>query len=318
MHCPRLIDLPAPLKGKTGWPWTEETPPSENPGDPNSWPRLTVVTPSFNQSGYIEETIRSVLLQGYPDLEYIVMDGGSTDGSVEIIRKYEKHLAYWTSEKDQGASDAIRKGFERATGSIFAYLNSDDLYVPGVIHDLVNRLQTTRADVVYGNAYWIDQEGRILAERRQTPFSRLAYLYGAADLQQPATFWTSRIYREAGGMDGSFHCAFDTDLFARFVAKGGKFSHLRRFVAKCRLHASQKTEVFFETSKRETATIRARYTAVPLRSFEGVLLRNFGRMRRLFWYLLQGDALWLLGRIPDRLLSRTGAATGAGPRSRWF
>jgi len=279
---------------------------------------VTVVTPSFNQGSFLEETIRSVLLQGYPNLEYIVMDGGSTDGSVDIIKKYEKYLAYWTSEKDAGAADAICKGFDRATGSILAYLNSDDVYLAGALHELVRRLQLTRSDVVYGNTYWIDEGGHVAAERRQTPFSRLAYLYGGADLQQPSTIWTSEIYRAVGGMNASFQCAFDTDLFARFVSKGGKFSHIRRFVSNSRLHSSQKTEVHYKTSKKETAEIRSRYTSFPVRSFAGIILRNFGRLQRTLWYVSQGDTVWLLSRIPDRLLSRTRAGTGAGPRSKWI
>src|SRR5881409_3781716 len=179
MRCPRLRELPPAPEGKTGWPWTEETFPEEADQTSSSPPSISIVTPSYNQATFLEETIRSVLLQGYPNLEYIVMDGGSTDGSVEIIRKYEKHLTYWTSQKDAGASDAIRKGFERATGSILAYLNSDDLYLPGAVHHLINRFKTAGADVVYGNTYWIDDRSRILAERRQTPFSRFAYLTAA-------------------------------------------------------------------------------------------------------------------------------------------
>src|SRR3989449_5524515 len=132
---------------KRGWPWMERQ--TETSAPEKNWPRISIVTPSYNQVAFLEETIRSVLLQGYPNLEYIVMDGGSSDGSLEIIKKYEKHLAYWTSQKDAGPSDAIRKGFERATGSLLAYLNSDDLYVPGAIHHLINRFKTAGADVVY-------------------------------------------------------------------------------------------------------------------------------------------------------------------------
>ena len=318
MHCPRLLELPQTLDGKNGWPWTEETLPAELEQISGSLPSISVVTPSYNQAAFLEETIRSVLLQGYPNLEYLVMDGGSSDGSVEIIKKYEKYLAYWTSQKDAGPSDAIRKGFEKATGSILAYLNSDDLYLPGTLHHLVNRLRTTGADVAYGNMYWIDDRNNILAERRQTPFSRLAYFYGGADLQQPATIWTAQIYRSVGGMDGSFQCAFDTDLFARFASKGAKFCHLRRFVASSRVHPAQKTEVLFDTSKTETDKIRSRYTAVPVRSIAGMLLRNFGRFQRMLWYVSQGDAVWLLSRIPDRVRSHTRASTGAGPRSKWI
>src|SRR5262245_50300660 len=114
MKCPAVAELPPPPSGKTGWPWTDETPPlpSTQP-DGSPWPRISIVTPSYNQSEFIEETIRSVLLQGYPDLEYIIIDGGSTDQSLDIIRKYARWLAYWISEKDRGQSHAINKGFER-------------------------------------------------------------------------------------------------------------------------------------------------------------------------------------------------------------
>ena len=318
MRCPRLLKLLPATEGKTGWPWTEETVPEEAEQISSSLPSISIVTPSYNQAAFLEETIRSVLLQGYPNLEYIVMDGGSTDGSLEIIKKYEKHLTYWTSQKDAGPADAIRKGFERAKGSILAYLNSDDLYRPGAIHCLINRLKTAGADVVYGNTYWIDDQSRILAERRQTPFSRFAYLYGGADLQQPATFWTQQIYRKVGGMDTSFICAFDTDLFARFASGGARFSHIRRFVACARMQQAQLTEVRFETTVEETNKIRGRHASVPVRSPAGSVLRIIGRMQRLAWYLLQGDALWLIGRIPDRLRARTRAATATGPRSKWF
>ena len=318
MRCPRLRELPPAPEGKTGWPWTEETFPEEADQTSSSPPSISIVTPSYNQAAFLEETIRSVLLQGYPNLEYIVMDGGSTDGSLDIIKKYEKHLTYWTSQKDAGPADAIRKGFERAKGSILAYLNSDDLYLPGAIHHLINRFKTAGADVVYGNTYWIDDRSRILAERRQTPFSRFAYLYGGADLQQPATFWTDQIYHKVGGMDTSFICAFDTDLFARFASTGARFSHIRSFVACARVQRAQSTEVLFETSVREINRIRGTHASVPVRSPAGSMLRIIGRIQRLAWYLLQGDALWLIGRIPDRLRARTRAATAAGPKSKWF
>src|SRR5579884_4008024 len=134
MRCPNLRDLPPAPPGKTGGP------------------KVTVVTPSFNQAEYLEETIRSVLLQGYSDLEYIIIDGGSSDASVAIIGKYEPYLAYWVSEKDHGAADAIGKGFQRATGSILAWLNSDDVYRPGALQKVAAAFAKNSAvEVVYGN-----------------------------------------------------------------------------------------------------------------------------------------------------------------------
>ena len=134
MRCPTHADLPPPPPGKTGWPWTTKPPrlPALQP-DGTPWPRISIVTPSYNQGQYIEETLRGVLLQGYPNLEYIVMDGGSTDGTVDILRKYAPWLAHWTSEPDRGQAHAINKGMASATGAIGAYLNSDDYYLPGAL-----------------------------------------------------------------------------------------------------------------------------------------------------------------------------------------
>src|SRR5262245_9476631 len=125
MRCRISLDhLPPSPPGKTGWPWTVETPelPDTLPGG-TPWPRISIVTPSFNQGQFIEETIRSVLLQGYPDLEYVIFDGGSVDNSVEIIRRYEGWLSFWISERDNGQSHAINKGFRKSTGMIRAWLN---------------------------------------------------------------------------------------------------------------------------------------------------------------------------------------------------
>ena len=125
-----LADLPPPPPGRTGWPWTVASPavPETAPGGA-PWPRITIVTPSFNQGQFLEETIRSVLLQGYPNLEYIIIDGGSNDNSIEIINRYKNWISYWISEKDRGQAHAINKGIDRSTGEVLAWLNSDDVYM---------------------------------------------------------------------------------------------------------------------------------------------------------------------------------------------
>lgn len=128
MRCPSLAELPPPPPDRTGWPWTEESPPIAG-----TQPRLTLITPSYMQGEFIEQTIRSVLLQGYPDLEYFILDGGSTDGTRKIIRKYEPWLAGWRCEKDAGQSAAINEGWGRATGEVLGWINSDDWYHPGAL-----------------------------------------------------------------------------------------------------------------------------------------------------------------------------------------
>lgn len=281
-------------------------------------PRITVVTPSFNQARYLEETIRSVIQQSYANYEYIIMDGGSTDESVEIIKKYERHIAYWVTEKDRGPADAIAKGFAKATGSILAWINSDDAYEPGAFEKVAAAFaKDERADVIYGNTYWVNGEGSVLAEKRQTPFSKIGYLYGGSDLQQPAMFWKRSLYDRAGGLDIQFRAAFDTDLFYRFIDRGARFRHIDAFLARFRLHSEQISDVLLQTAKKEVHAIRSRHLRFPARSIPGIGLRNLARLQRIFWYVWQGDFLWLLSRIPDRAKSKF-LNEAAGPRSRWF
>src|SRR6516162_5188478 len=142
MRCPTLAELPAPPAGKSGWPWTIESAqlPDAMP-DGRAWPRISIVTPSYNQGQFIEETIRSVLLQGYPNLEYIVMDGGSKDNTLRVLRKYEHAIHFWTSAPDKGQAEAINKGFARANGEILAWLNSDDVYEMGVFAQVAKFFQ---------------------------------------------------------------------------------------------------------------------------------------------------------------------------------
>jgi glycosyltransferase involved in cell wall biosynthesis len=239
-----LKDLPVPPPDKRGWPWTEEGPQSPDTmanGSP-PWPRISIVTPSFNQAQYIEETIRSVLLQGYPDLEYIIVDGGSTDGSLEIIRKYEKWLAYWISEPDHGQSSAINEGFERSTGTIGAWLNSDDLYETQALQRAAGAfLDHREISLLYGDCTNIDETGKPFSVSRSTAYDRDRLIrHWPNYIAQPAAFFLLSAFKSLGGLDASLRLVMDYDLWIRLGTKGPGL-YLPRPIARFRVHHQSKT-----------------------------------------------------------------------------
>lgn len=205
-------------------------------------PKISIVTPSYNQGQFLEETILSVLNQNYPNLEYIIIDGGSTDSSVEIIKKYKTRLAHWVSEPDKGQSDAINKGFRYATGKILAWLNSDDIYLPGTLFKVVHYFQKhSEVECVYGDIIMIDQVGKTLYKRKVIPFQFRMALYGACLVPQPSTFFTREALGKTGELDISLHYQMDFELFLRMASRGVKFGIIRRPLAAFRLHSAAKT-----------------------------------------------------------------------------
>lgn len=242
MHCPNLTELPSPPPNKTGWPWTEESAQlDEIMPDGASWPKVSIVTPSYNQGQFIEETIRSVLLQGYPNLEYLVIDGGSTDGSVEIIKKYERWLTYWASEKDRGQAHAINKGFARATGEIFAWLNSDDTYSPGAFGLAASALSAhPEVILVYGNCTYIDEVSQIIGSVNARPTSTVKILLGENNISQQTAFMRRRSLQDAGGINPTLNYVMDLELWLR-LGLHGSFLVVPSVLAYFRLHHSSKS-----------------------------------------------------------------------------
>jgi glycosyltransferase involved in cell wall biosynthesis len=247
---PNLNDLPPAPAGKSGWPWTVASTqlPSATPGG-RSWPRITVVTPSYNQADFIEATIRSVLLQGYPELEYIIIDGGSTDGSREIIDCYRPWLSYAVSEPDDGQYAAINKGFAQSTGSILSWLNSDDMYMPngfwavgGAFADLSGKVTW-----VTGIPAMTDRYGNLATVLPRPRLSQLLLRIGAYDgvtlnfIQQEGTFWSRALWERAGAhLDSTFDLAADYDLWCRFADHAPLYG-VSAVLAAFRRHAHQKT-----------------------------------------------------------------------------
>jgi glycosyltransferase involved in cell wall biosynthesis len=202
---------------------------------------ISVVTPSYNQVRFIETTIRSVLAQNDVDVEYIIIDGGSTDGSVDIIRHYSDRLAAWVSEPDKGQTDAINKGFALAKGDVFAYLNSDDTYEAGALAE-VARCFETHPDVglFYGNANFIDAEGRVIGHfpAALTDYRRLRQ--GYVHIPQQATFFRGDLWKKVGPLDPSFYFAMDYDLWVRLAALA-PIVYVPHLWANFRLYGDSKT-----------------------------------------------------------------------------
>jgi len=203
----------------------------------SAFPRITVVTPSFNQGAFLEQTIRSVLGQLYPKLEYFVIDGGSTDDSVEIIKRYESHLAGWISEKDRGQADALNKGFARATGEILCWLNSDDFFLPGALHEAARRLQS--ADFVYGKCLSFSDTGtrsivNIPPEHDRELLNVVDYIV------QPSSFWLRSLWEKTGKLNEELHYAFDWEWYLR-ADKLGRFSRTDFIFSAYRFHDAHKS-----------------------------------------------------------------------------
>ena len=223
-------------------------------------PRITVVTPSYNQACYLEETIESVLTQKYPNLEYIVIDGGSTDGSVEIIRNYSDKMKYWISEPDQGQSHAINKGFTQATGDILCWLNSDDVFLPGALACVGEQFQRRpQVDMLMGYTVFVSAEKRI--QRCVYNLMRLHMLakYGVIAFSQQSMFWRRELLERVGCLDESLHACMDVDLWIRFLKASAKVRRINRYLAAWRLHSACKSVAFdgFAENKPDAARLEA-------------------------------------------------------------
>ena len=224
---------------------------------PQAVPKISIVTPSFQQGVFIERTIKSVLDQGYPNLEYFVQDGGSTDQTLSVLKAYDGQLFGWCSEKDFGQSHAINKGFSHTTGEIMAWLNSDDLLLPGALSCVAQYFSShPRVDVIYGNRLLIDEDDMEIG-RWILPYHDSEVLSWADYVPQETLFWRREVWEKVGGIDESFRFAMDWDLLVRFRDAGVRFAHISQFLGAFRVHANQKTSASAnDLGYREMSRIR--------------------------------------------------------------
>jgi glycosyltransferase involved in cell wall biosynthesis len=269
MRCPRLSDLPAPSYGKSGWPWTEESQ-HLNQTLPNylPWPRITIVTPSYNQGKFIEETIRSILLQGYPDLEYLILDGGSVDNSVEIIQKYSPWLTYWVSERDGGQSNAINRGLRLGSGSYATWINSDDLLCRNALLEHAAKIGFGKNIVYVGICGYLDEQGKInsfhsgkIQSLKELLQIRTIWHHGGA-IDQPAVLFPRDLALSVGGLDPDNHISMDYELWGKFFLAGASFQNTGVHFGIFRQHSDQKTcDMLSATESMLTAAAKLVRTA---------------------------------------------------------
>jgi glycosyltransferase involved in cell wall biosynthesis len=297
----RLSQLPLPDRGQRGWPWTEETGsvPAAPPGG-GAWPRISIVTPSFNQGNYLEETIRSVLLQGYPNLEFFVIDGGSTDNSVPILRKYQPWLSGWVSERDKGQSDAINKGFARCTGELFNWLCSDDFLQPGALEAVARRFrESPTCDAVAGSCYCLFEgapERNGVQPCRGDRFDRNPYAFA---IWQPSCFFRRSLVARADLVRRDLHYCMDRELWCYLWSRGARWKWCNEVLSVNRFTGANKSVVGKGPILDELDTIYRAYVRerVPLTFW----LRHF-------WLpLVQAhkQSRFLPRRTLSRLLSRS-------------
>lgn len=249
-------------------------------------PKISIVTPSYNQGQFIEETIISVLGQNYPNLEYIIMDGGSNDNTIEILKKYEHQITYWQSEPDNGQSSAINEGFKRATGDILCWLNSDDYYLPGTLQFIANNINITNEEILFGNCIHLKENSSFCNG------SNVVSRWGNEDLKvidmiiQPSSFFSRKAVEKTGGMREDLNFGFDWEWFLRAEKKGVSFKPLERYLSVYRYHEEHKSGGgFAEKRAKELAIIYKEYTNEEIAGFYLFVFYNKEKIRQTVYKL---------------------------------
>ncbi len=254
LNCKAINDFPAAPANKSGWPWANESAPMPPVmSDAKPWPKISIVTPSFNQGHFLEETIRSVLLQNYPNLEYIIIDGGSNDNSVDIIKKYEPWLSYWVSEKDNGQAHALNKGLERCTGEIFNWINSDDYLTAGSLKIIAENIDNF--DALAGAVMNFDAISETVIQSAELLVKKMINGDMTVIYQQPGTWLRTEKLKHVGRLNENLLYCFDWLMTINYLNKYPKINYVTETLAQFRLHKESKTVKHGAEFRREMLLI---------------------------------------------------------------
>jgi glycosyltransferase involved in cell wall biosynthesis len=268
----------------------------------NDLPRVSIVTPSYNQGNFLERTILSVLNQDYPNIEYIVMDGGSTDESKSVLEKYANRLTYWESKKDRGQSDAINKGWRMATGKYCSYLNSDDELAPGAVRKVVDAfLKNPEATIVHGDYTFVDENNNVImmGKGMATDFKTLLIDGQMPYIAQPSSFYLTAAVKEAGYIDERLHLSMDYDLLLK-LAKNSVVKYIPSLISYFRLHSSAKSSTLMKKHWHETLRVKMKYNKIYM--YKSLLYYLRFRLFHLMPEALQKAVRMKRGSINDIVL----------------
>jgi len=272
----------------------------------SNFPKISIIVPSYNQGEYLERTLLSILNQNYPNTEIIVIDGGSNDSTTEVIKKYEEFIDFWVSEKDSGQSNALNKGFDKASGDIYGWQNSDDIYLPGVFQKVLKLFgEMEHKKVIYGNWVSIDQSDNIVDKTFALPPVIPHFPYENMDSYNQTMFWRRDVHERFGIHDENLHRVMDNDMILRFILREGvgSFHKMDEFTGAFRRYEGQKTSevAIDEVHLKEEAYLEEKLGFPPRNSFFGIFYRIRYRVFKLYHSLKEGGVKYTLDKIREGL-----------------